>query len=44
MVFFNQATMFQLAELGCTVKEAKKLGIKSTCDNIPQINSLPCPM
>ncbi|KAI0691741.1 hypothetical protein C8Q76DRAFT_698506 [Earliella scabrosa] len=44
VVFFNQATMFQLAELGCTVKEAKKLGIKSTCDNIPQINSLPCPM
>ena len=43
IVLFNQATMFQLAELGCTVKEAKNMGIRSTCDNSSHIASLPMP-
>ncbi|RPD68508.1 hypothetical protein L226DRAFT_576322 [Lentinus tigrinus ALCF2SS1-7] len=41
IVLFNQASMFQLAELGCTIKEAKARGILSTCDNSEHIASLP---
>lgn len=33
-VWFNQATMFQSAEVGVdTLKHAKELGLNTTCDN-----------
>ncbi|KAI0687310.1 hypothetical protein C8Q76DRAFT_803615 [Earliella scabrosa] len=44
VVLFNQATMFQLAKLGSTVKKAKENSVKAMCDNMPHINSLPRPV
>ncbi|KAI0744786.1 hypothetical protein C8Q76DRAFT_789270 [Earliella scabrosa] len=44
VVLFNQATMFQLAELGSTVKQAKERGVRATCDNTAHIDSLPRPL
>ncbi len=43
IVLFNQASMFQLAELGSTVSDAKLRGKVATCDNQPYIDSLPQP-
>ncbi|KAI0694477.1 hypothetical protein C8T65DRAFT_698961 [Cerioporus squamosus] len=43
IVMFNQASMFQLAELGCTVKEAQQAGKTSTCDNSGHVSCLPVP-
>ncbi len=39
-MLFNQATMFQLAELNETVQEAKEAGRDADCDNEDLIDSL----
>ncbi|RPD70722.1 hypothetical protein L226DRAFT_224805 [Lentinus tigrinus ALCF2SS1-7] len=43
IVLFNQASMFQLAELGCSVKEAQQAKMASTCDNAVHVARLPVP-
>ncbi|RPD69242.1 hypothetical protein L226DRAFT_539921 [Lentinus tigrinus ALCF2SS1-7] len=43
IVFFNQATMFQLAEKGMTVAQGRAAGKDMTCDNNPFIADLPVP-
>ena len=41
IVLFNQASLFQFAELGCTVAEAKKKGGSASCDNAEHIQRFP---
>ncbi len=41
VVFFNQATMFQLAENGRSVKDARARGESTSCDNAEHLYRLP---
>lgn len=41
VVLFNQASLFQLAELGKPVQDARKAGLATTCDNSVHVQSLP---
>ncbi len=41
VVFFNQATMFQMGENGSSVKDARAKGQSTTCDNSIHVSRLP---
>ena len=41
IVFFNQASVFQYAELGCSVAEAEKQGLPTAAVNEPYVNGMP---
>ncbi|KAI1787490.1 hypothetical protein LXA43DRAFT_1028896 [Ganoderma leucocontextum] len=41
IVLFNQASLFQYAELGSTVSQAKQRGMSASCDNEEYVDRLP---
>ena len=41
IVFFNQASLFQYAELGSTIGEAEAQGASTAANNEPYLASLP---